>query len=301
MRQLPVFFSLLTLGAAVTTGAAQPFTPPPPSPLPGKAPAATQKPAPAPPAAAAAKPVPANCPPHPWDGRTIVIVANGAGGGEGVSENLREVAGEAQSGLVIRTEDWSRYGSVPEDNCDTEGHFLAATRIAGCVQNLRSSCPQSRFVLVGYSAGTRVVLAAAEMLPPASLDRVVLMASSCSCRYDLRLALKASCGGIDSFYSADDTILATVEQGIGTTDGYKDVPTGGRVGFRLPCDAKDCAEYAGLRQYAWCPEIGGQGEHTFWGRPLFLRTTLVPLIMTAGCPVAAGPTRGEPPLLEKKR
>ncbi len=357
MRQLPLLFSLLALGAlGAAVAAQQPAAPPPTQPPAGQPPTvkppATQPPgggqkadpapgprvpftAPAPRAEPPAGTPPSSgkkielaprppevpfmppastqpplaplapghppqavlCPPHPWDGRTIVFAANGAGGGTTFSENLRDAAAETRSGLIVRTVPWARYGTVYKDNSDTEAHFKAAARLAEHVQELQSCCPNSRFVLVGYSAGSRVVLAAAEMLPPCSLDRVVLLASSVSCRYELRPALRASCGGIDNFYSADDQLLAMAEEDVGTTDGQRG-PMAGRVGFRDPSGECDGCPYPNLRQHRWRADLGGMGTHAYWVRPLFLRNSLVPLLMTPGCPVISSTVieNKEPPV-----
>jgi pimeloyl-ACP methyl ester carboxylesterase len=144
---------------------------------------------------------------------------------------------------------------------------------------LRKRRPDCRIVVVGYSTGSRVALAAAEMLPPRSLDRLIVIASSVSSSYDLRPALRASRGGIDSYFSNDDPVLLNAEGNLGTADG-RTGPMAGRAGFVYPCDPRNCGAYANLRQYRWQAELGGQGGHAVWIRPDFLRRSVVPVILS---------------------
>jgi len=281
MRQL---FTILAVPALLVVGAsapaqqpAAPWAPPAPSAQPAK-PAPAARPAPAAPVA------PLDCP-HPLDGRTIVFVANGAGGGETCSENLRQASADLHAGIKVIKLGWSRQGTVKGDNADREAHLRAARRLAQRFECLRSECPHSRFVFVGYSAGSRIVLAAAEQLPPGSLDRIVLLGASVSTYYDLQPALAASCGGIDNFFSHDDSVLDMVQSMYGTTDGRKG-PMAGLVGFRYP-PGMICPDYCNLRQYRWTSKYGGDGDHYYWVSGIFLCRTLVPLLQTPGCPVIA--------------
>jgi pimeloyl-ACP methyl ester carboxylesterase len=274
-------------------------------------------PAPQPSAQAAPPTTTIVCPPHPLDGRTIVFVANGAGGGESCSENLRQASADSHAGLAVLKLSWSRQGTVKGDNGDHAGHERAAARLAARFEALRAECPHSRFVFVGYSAGSRIVLLAAELLPPGSLDRIVLLGASVSCYYDLHRALLTSCGGIDNFYSHDDGVLDMVQSMYGTTDGGKG-PMAGLVGFRCPPGIAALGAYGNLRQYRWSSKYGGDGDHYYWVTDEFMLHALVPMLQTPGCPVVAvgpatpvrpaaparptapgsqpAPSHGEPPL-----
>jgi pimeloyl-ACP methyl ester carboxylesterase len=217
------------------------------------------------------------------DGRTVVFVANGSGdfgGPAALTDNLRQAAHDAHAPLLVQRVPWCRWGVAWANHNDTEGQLAAAAQLADVVCRLRKQCPATPIVFVGHSSGTRVVIAAAEMLPPNSIDRIILLGSSVSCGYDLRPALRASSGGIDSFFSTDDGVLALAEDLLGTADGMHG-PTGGRIGFRYPGDPAACAEYGNLRQYRWRPEVGGQGTHIYWVRPVFLARTLAPMLLAA--------------------
>jgi pimeloyl-ACP methyl ester carboxylesterase len=288
MRQLLSFLALaalLALGApALAQKSAPQWVPPAPA-APGVKPA---QPTPAAPDAKSAQAAPATtvitCPPHPLDGRTIVFVANGAGGGDTLTSNLRQASADMHARLKVIHVSWSRYGTLKEDLADNAGQLRAARRLADRFNCLRSECPHSRFVFVGYSAGSRVVLAAAEQLPPGSLDRIVLLGSSVSSYYDLQCALAASCGGIDNFYSRDDSVLDMVRSMYGPTGGGKG-PLAGLSGFRYP-PGMICPDYCNLRQYRWTSKYGGDGDHYYWVNCTFLANTLVPLLQTPGCPTA---------------
>jgi pimeloyl-ACP methyl ester carboxylesterase len=216
------------------------------------------------------------------DGRVVVFVADGSGDSTALSEHLGAVARHEHAPLLIRRVPWCRGGAAWHDFNDTAGQLAAAARLAEGVERLRQECPGATIILAGHSSGTRVVVAAAELLPPASVDRIVLLGSSVSCRYDLRPALRASTGGIDSFFSTADRLLAMAEDRLGTADGLPG-PTGGRAGFGYPCDPAACPEYAKLRQYGGRPTAG----HLYWTRPVFLRRALLPMILTTAPAAAA--------------
>jgi pimeloyl-ACP methyl ester carboxylesterase len=229
-------------------------------------------------------------------------VANGAGGGTSLSENLREVARELRAPLVVLTVDWSQTGTVHDDQRDQKAHSVAAGRTAMRAQWLKMHCPHSPIVFVGYSAGTQVATSAAEIMPPGSVDRVVLLGSSMSAVYDLRAALRGSCGGIDSFYSRQDQTLDMAEDNFGTTDGLK-APMAGRIGFRDPAGGV-CGDYCNLRQYGWRAQMGGDGDHYYWASTHFMRRCLVPLLSTVSCAsvVSVEPARtAEPPMAGKEK
>jgi pimeloyl-ACP methyl ester carboxylesterase len=213
------------------------------------------------------------------DNRTVVFVANGAGGGSACSDNLRAVAATEKFPLVVCEIRWCRHQQVAHDHKDQEAQLAGAARMADSVMQLRRQSPGCRIVIVGHSTGTRVALAAAEMLPPNSLDRLVVIASSVSSCYDLRPALRASMGGIDSYFSNEDPVLLNAEQNLGTADGQKG-PTAGRAGFAYPCDPLECGAYGNLRQYRWQSDLGGQGGHAVWIRPIFLRRSVIPVILS---------------------
>src|SRR5207245_11522154 len=96
----------------------------------------------------------------------------------------------------------------------------------------RRERPDVPVSLVGHSAGCGVVLAAAEQLPPDTIDRIVLLAPSVSADYDARPALQAARLGIDNFYSPQDWLwLGLFIDLVGAMDNPCVTRTAGRYGF----------------------------------------------------------------------
>jgi len=222
------------------------------------------------------------------DGKPLVIVANGAGGSTVVSDNLLDLNSEQNLGLRIHMVPWSRNNSLYQDLVDHQAQLHAATRIACTVTAIRKDCPNIPIYFVGNSAGARVVLAAAEMLPAKSIDRIIVLAPAVSCSYDLTGALNASRGGIDSFYSTEDGVLESVVQHSKLADGLKG-PAAGRVGFRpASADKKDIDAFRNVRQYRWTEEFCGSGGHFAWTLRHNMKKAVVPLFF-AGIPCEAPP------------
>lgn len=226
-------------------------------------------------------------PPRPsfkhLDGQTLVFVVDGVGGSMITSEHLREVAGDRQLGLRIHNVPWSRQKGAYQDVVDHEAQINAAGQIACSVQAIHKDAPNARIFFVGHSAGARVALVAAEMSPPKSIERVVLLHAAVSCTYDLTGALKNTRHGIDNFWSSEDGILEMMVQHVGTSDGQR-VPAAGRVGFKLvSAEKKDIEAYRNVRQIRWNEDYCGNGGHFAWTLRHNMKKALVPLFFTAPC------------------
>jgi pimeloyl-ACP methyl ester carboxylesterase len=217
----------------------------------------------------------------------VVFVADGAGGFHGPSDALRKALGEEGIPLAVETVAWSHgYLRVLADEIDycharKEGQCLAAQ-----VAAYRQTCPNGEIYLLGHSAGSAVVLAAAEALAPGSMNRIILLSPSVSANYDLKPALRACRDGIDVFYSERDTgYLGLGIALIGTADRLGG-PAAGRVGFRLRADTDaDASLYGRLRQHPWHPAVtwtGNAGGHYDSHRVSFLRAYVLPLLTPAG-------------------
>ena len=202
-------------------------------------------------------------------GPIALFVACDAGGGNEVAARLQSIAENRNFPIQVREVPWCRHLEVLENYADHDAQLTAAASLAQAAKCVRKVCPECQIVFVGYGAGSRVVLAAAEQLGADSVDRIVLLAPAVASHYDLRPALRASGGGIDSFYSCEDRALDVLERWCGTADGQDDA-TAGRVGFQLPGGKKDGAGYGRLRQYAWTLELSGSGGHLRWSNPIFL-------------------------------
>ncbi|MBI2807287.1 MAG: hypothetical protein HYX68_20075 [Planctomycetes bacterium] len=215
------------------------------------------------------------------DGQLVVFVANGAGGSTAVSDNLFDLNSEHNLRLRIQMVPWAKQDSLFRDLVDQESQINAAARIACTVEAIRKDAPHAHFFFVGQSAGARVVLAAAEMLPAKSVDRVIVLSPAVSCFYDLTRALKTSKYGIDNFYSTEDGILEIAEEKVGTAEGLK-TPMAGRVGFRLASsDKKEIEAYRAVRQIRWTQDYCGSGGHFAWTLRHNLKKTVVPMFFCA--------------------
>jgi pimeloyl-ACP methyl ester carboxylesterase len=222
----------------------------------------------------------------------VVFVADGAGNTAGLSTALRDAVAAEQLPVCVETFDWS-YGPYRylADEMDGRHAREAGCRLAARVAASRQAYPGGKVSLVGHSAGSLVVLAAAENLPPAAVERIVLLAPAVSSGYDLRPALTAARQGIDVFYSERDWAVLGLGVGIiGTTDRRWSAAAG-RVGFKpvLACPG-DAALYAKLRQHPWDPCVawtGNTGGHFgTYLEPGYLHAYVLPLLAAAG---GAGP------------
>jgi pimeloyl-ACP methyl ester carboxylesterase len=213
----------------------------------------------------------------------VVFVANGSGDFRIVTANLSRVVAETATPLRVETLVWSHgYGRYVTDHVDHANHLAQGRLLAARVAAYRRACPEGRVYLIGHSAGCAVVLAAAEVLPPDGVDRIVLLAPSVCVSYDLRPALRTARGGIDVFHSSDDTVVLGLGVGIvGTAEGGCRTAAG-QYGFTpvLACPA-DGALYGKLRQHPWDPAVawtGHAGGHYGTNQAAFLRAYVLPLL-----------------------
>jgi pimeloyl-ACP methyl ester carboxylesterase len=213
----------------------------------------------------------------------FVFIANGAGGGTTVSDNMADLAGEMNLPLRFHTIFWCRGDHAIADYKDHVAQWTASYRLAEMALRVRRDCPKAEIYFVGNSTGTAIVTRAAEMLPRDSIDRIILIAAPISPTYDLRPALRASRAGIDNFWSPDDDLLDRVTPDWGNLDGVKG-PAAGRVGFWYPrwTDAEGFGAYKNVRQYRWCPGMPGNGGHFTWTvRTENMRCYMMPLFVTS--------------------
>jgi pimeloyl-ACP methyl ester carboxylesterase len=214
----------------------------------------------------------------------VVFVANGAGDFRTVSENLSDVVAGTATPLQIEPFGWSRgYGRYILDQIDHDNHLAQGYRLASQVCAYRRAYPDRRIYLMGHSAGCAVVLAAAEILPPDSVNRIILLAPSVGRTYDLRPALRTARAGIDVFHSNEDRVILGLGMRIfGTTDGNQ-FSAAGQFGFIpvIACPA-DAALYGKLRQHPWHPVVewsGHEGGHFGNNQAGFLQAYVLPLLV----------------------
>jgi pimeloyl-ACP methyl ester carboxylesterase len=214
----------------------------------------------------------------------MMFVANGSGDATIVTENLGLVIADARLPFRVNTVRWTSYGGRAHDHSYVANHRYFGAIMAARVEEFRKHCPV-RVYLMGHSSGAHVVLAAAESLPPGSVERIVLLAPSVSCSYDLRRAIKATRSGIDVYYSPLDQVLDIAVDGLGTADAVRGSYAAGQVGFRSPPDhVPDANLYGLVRQYPYDPGLyagtGHNGGHYGSVRVTFLRLVALPNMLT---------------------
>jgi hypothetical protein len=221
-------------------------------------------------------------PPPPAPPPGIVIVVDGIGGVDLLALSAQMALPRAGVPHEIRRFVWSHgLGQMFKDLQDQRHLLSKADELVAQVRQLKAEDPARPVYLIGRSAGTALVLAAAEKLPPATLERIILLAPAVSPTYDLRPALCATRGEIVSFNSTHDQfILNWGTRQFGTADRVYG-PSAGLRGFVVPAqlDAADRALYERLVQVPWNPRMlltGHVGNHMGTGMPVFVGREVAP-------------------------
>jgi pimeloyl-ACP methyl ester carboxylesterase len=230
----------------------------------------------------------------PCAARGIVFVVDGAGGSQNAPSAIAAVTDQLRLPLYVRSFDWTHgQGRGLADVIDVDYARCQGRLLAEEVCRYRRAYPGVPIYLVGFSAGSTVALAAAEQLPPDTLERIVLLAPSVSAGYDLRGALASARQGLDAFTSERDRFyLGLGTTVIGTSDGKREAAAG-RVGFCPPALSQNEAWLAGrLRQHAWNASVawtGNDGGHTDSLQQAYLKAYVIPLLATGTGPANTNP------------
>ncbi|MCI0739072.1 MAG: alpha/beta hydrolase [Gemmataceae bacterium] len=219
--------------------------------------------------------------PIPRDG--VVFAADGAGNFQAASKNFRAAVQKSDAPLDVITVPWSHgdyrmvADQIDEAHARQQGAELAAT-----IEKLRDEQPGARVHLLGHCAGSMVILAALEELPPDSVECVFLLSPSVSARYDLRPALRAVSRGLHVYYSKFDmTYLGWYTGIIGNAD-RRWGPSSGRIGFEVSFTPEEVDLVAKLHQHPWKPWyiiLGNNGGHFGNYQPEFVRKHILPLVL----------------------
>lgn len=221
------------------------------------------------------------------DPRPLVWVLDGAGDLGGCSGGMAQANARAGNPVELCVFGWSHgYRRLYLDQTDLPHIKTQGARLAAKLIERRKAEPGRRVVVVGHSAGAAVALAAGDVLPPDSVDRVILLAPAVSTGYNLRPTLRAAREGVDVFCSKKDWVaLGFVTRVVGTTDRHWG-PTAGRHGFQVKgtCSPAE-ADTGRLRQHFWTPDLnwtGNTGGHHGSHAPGFVQAFLFPLIGVNG-------------------
>jgi pimeloyl-ACP methyl ester carboxylesterase len=213
----------------------------------------------------------------------VLFVADGAGDFRACSMTVRSTAEADGWPLDVVTFVWSHgYLQSYADHVEYGYARERGRELAERVLQQKQQQPDLPVSLMGHSDGSGVVLAAAEQLPPETLDRIVLLAPGVSVDYDLRPALRSVRNGVDVFWSPADRVwLGAFAVLGGSQDDANQSRTAGRYGFEpanvLP---EEVGLFGKLHQYEWNRTMlptGNDGGHYGAYAPSHLRKFVLPL------------------------
>lgn len=212
----------------------------------------------------------------------VVFVIGGVGGIDLLGWSACQALPRAGVLHEVRNVVWTHgRGRILKDLQDREHLLAMAGWLAGEVRRLQAAEPGRPVYFLARSGGAGVALAAAETLPPDTLERIVLLSAAMSPAHDLRPALRATRGGIVSCYSPHDRlILGWGTSRFGTADRVYG-PAAGLCGFVPPTDldADGRRLYARLVQVPWQPwmlRYGFGGAHVGDSLPAFVGHVITP-------------------------
>jgi hypothetical protein len=218
--------------------------------------------------------------PVSYDG--VIFVANGAGDLRGTSEGFAAAIADAGLHWEVRTVRWAHTVAATGflDLKDRKNHKTQGKALAAEVAAYRAANPGKMICLAGHSAGCSVVLAAAEALPPGSVDHIVMLAAAVSCQQDLKPALHCVTCAIDVFYSRKDCFLWSL-QCFGPPQRFW-TTFGGRSGFQPETAVVEDPAFVGkLRQHPWHPDVqwtGHDGGHFGYDQKDYLHYIVFPYL-----------------------
>jgi pimeloyl-ACP methyl ester carboxylesterase len=185
----------------------------------------------------------------------------------------------------FREFDWTHGKMRPLRDLQDQRHFEArAGDLAELIRDQLHREPDRPVYLIGHSAGAGMVLLAAGMLPPESVERIILLSPAVSPQFDLRPALKATRGEIVSFNSAFDRVVLDLGTSLFGTVDRRYESAAGLDGFEMPANlsAADREMYGRLVQVPWrvekLLELQG-GLHNSSVMPIFLAKQVKPWLM----------------------
>jgi pimeloyl-ACP methyl ester carboxylesterase len=197
-----------------------------------------------------------------------------------VPTNLSRALEGARLPLAVQEVYWGSSNFVTDTSAQ-RNYRDKGLQLARRIRAVHASSPGQKIYLVGYSEGAAVILAAAEALPPGSVERIVLITPAMSWKYDLRPALAVAREGIDCFYRIEDNFQQLVGDLLKAPDNMRNWPAG-RVGFgTVIANYGDVRLYQKLRQHPWTQqmeEVVDFDGHFAYTRMRFLEHYVIPLL-----------------------
>jgi len=216
--------------------------------------------------------------------RALVVVIDGAGDLKGCSNAVTNAVAVRDCPVVVRAFPWSHgYRQILKDQTDERHSRDKGRELAKQLLYWQKEQPGRPIVLISYSAGCAVALAACPLLPDAFLERNIMFAPSVSTRYDPRDALRVSRDGCDVFCSGRDRFaLGIAMRLVGTADGIEGYQAAGRYGFRPTLAADENAKtFGNLRHHFWSKDdgkLGHDGRHHGVHAVDWLKERVLPLL-----------------------
>jgi hypothetical protein len=192
----------------------------------------------------------------------IVFVVGGIGGIDVVGPAVRQALPKLGLEHEVRVFVWTHgKGQLLRDLQDAEHVRRKAEELAEEICEAHFAEPDRPIFLIGKSGGAGLSLLATEMLPRATLERLILLSAAVKPTYDLRPALRATRGELVSFYSPGDwLILGWGTLQFGTIDRVHS-PSAGLCGFTRPAELspEDRVLYQRLVQVPWSLAMIAEG------------------------------------------
>ena len=122
----------------------------------------------------------------------VVFIVGGVGGFDVLGSSAQKALPKAGVRHEIREFVWTHgWGQIFKDLQDTPHLLHKADELTSEVRRQKAQHPEQPIYLVGKSGGTALVLAAAEQLPPQTVERIVLLSPAVSRAFDLSAAFSA--------------------------------------------------------------------------------------------------------------
>jgi pimeloyl-ACP methyl ester carboxylesterase len=212
----------------------------------------------------------------------VVFIVGGVGGFDIIGAASQWELPRSGVRHEIRDFVWTHgWGQFLRDLQDRPHMLQKGEELAEEVKKFRKDNPCRPVYLVGKSGGAGVVLAAAELLPEASVERIILLSAAVSPNHDLRPAFRAARAEVVSFHSPyDQMILGWGTSYFGTIDRIYG-PSAGLHGFNVPgyLSPEDRALYDRLVQVPWNTNMileGHFGNHVGSSFPGFVGQEVAP-------------------------
>ena len=214
----------------------------------------------------------------------MIYVADGAGDFRATSVAVDQVVHGEGMPMCVQRIVWSHgYGRVFADQLDREFARKQGRLLAQELTKRIQIQPHCRIYLLAHSAGSLVMLSAAGAMPPASIERVVLLAPSVRADFDLRGALRATRRSVDVYYSPDRDFYVRGAAVLATVVHFEVKRRAGQIGFEPIVESEaDAQLYEKLRQIPWDPSFenaGNSGGHYGARQPEFLKDYVLPLML----------------------